>query len=67
MNRFHSNGTASGKVEVMWMSKMTIPTTAIVPSVPPRENSRTSGSENSIAVPRCATKDACCEGRRSSG
>ena len=25
MNRFHSSGTASGKVEVMWRWKMTIP------------------------------------------
>ena len=32
MNRFHSSGTASGNVEVMWMWKMIIPTTAIVPT-----------------------------------
>src|SRR5271154_2843217 len=67
MNRFHSSGTASGNVEVMWMWKMTMPTTAIVHSVPPRENSSTSGSVNSITVPRCASKDAPREGRGPSG
>ena len=34
MKRFHSSGTASGNVEVMWMWKMTMPTTAIVPERP---------------------------------
>ena len=48
MNRFHSSGTASGNVEVMWTWKMIMPTTAIVHSVPPRETSSMSGSENSI-------------------
>ncbi len=31
MKRFHSSGTASGNVEVMWMWKMIIPITASVP------------------------------------
>ena len=35
-----------------------MPTTAIVHSVPPRDTSSTSGSVNSIAVPRCAANDA---------
>ena len=35
MNRFHSSGTPSGNVEVMWTWKMIIPITAIVPIVPP--------------------------------
>ena len=35
MKRFHSSGTASGKVDVMWTWKMIIPTTAIVPITPP--------------------------------
>ena len=57
MNRFHSSGTPSGNVEVMWTWKMIIPITASVPSVPSLvENSRISGSANSIAVPRCAAK-----------
>ena len=51
MNRFHSSGTASGNVEVMWMWKMTIPITASVPIVPPLVRNRISGSANSIAVP----------------
>ena len=38
MNRFHSSGTASGNVEVMWTWKMIMPTTAIVHSVPPRRD-----------------------------
>ena len=32
MNRFHSSGTASGIVEVMWTWKRTMPITAIVPT-----------------------------------
>ena len=58
MKRFHSSGTASGNVEVMWTWKMTIPITAIVPIVPPLERSSTSGSANSITVPRCAASAA---------
>ena len=67
MNRFHSSGTPSGNVEVMWMWKMTIPTTAIVSSVPPREASSKSGSVNSITVPKCAASAPAEEGSRSSG
>ncbi len=58
MKRFHSSGTASGKVEVMWTWKITIPITARVPIVPPLESSSTSGSVNSITVPVFAASAA---------
>ena len=67
MNRFHSIGTPSANVEVMWAWKMIIPITAIVPIVPPRETISTSGRPNSTAVPRCAPSEAARPGRRSSG
>ncbi len=67
MKRFHSSGTASGNVEVMWTWKITIPTTASQPIVPPLESSRTSGRANSITVPRWAASAALRDGRRSSG
>ena len=44
MNRFHSSGTPSANVEVMWRWKRIIPITATVPIVPPLDRSRTSGS-----------------------
>ena len=54
MNRFHSSGTPSAKVEVMWTWKSSIPITAIVPIVPPAVTSSNSGRPNSTAVPRWA-------------
>ena len=54
MNRFHSSGTPSANVEVMWTWNRSIPITAIVPIVPPLVTSSTSGSPNSTAVPRWA-------------
>ena len=67
MNRFHSSGTASGNVEVMWTWKMIIPITAIVPITPPLDEQQLIGSANSIAVPRWAASAARQPGRRSSG
>ena len=58
MNRFHSSGTASGNVEVMWTWKMIIPITAAVPSQPPWVTSSRIGSVNSITVPVCAASAA---------
>ena len=58
MKTFHSSGTASGKVERMWRWKRTIPTTAIVPTVPPWVTSRSNGRVNSITVPMCALRVA---------
>src|SRR5215207_2950789 len=67
MKRFHSSGTASGNVEVMWTWKMIIPTAASAPTVPPAVTSRSSGKVNSMTVPRCAANAANDEGRMSSG
>ena len=67
MKRFHSSGTASGNVDVMWMWKMTIPMTAAVPSQPPCVIRSRIGSANSMTVPLCAAKAAYLEGRRFSG
>ena len=67
MNRFHSSGTASGKVDVMWMWKMIIPIIASVPTNPPAVKNRISGSVNSTAVPAWAASAAWRDGRRSSG
>ena len=59
MNRFHSSGTASGNVEVMWTWKITIPITAIVADrAAARRASSRSGRPNSITVPMCAASAA---------
>ncbi len=67
MNRFHSSGTPSANVDVMWTWNRIIPINAIVPTIPPRESMRTSGAPNSIAVPKWAARAASGPGRRSSG
>ncbi len=67
MKRFHSSGTASGNVDVMWMWKISMPITAIFPSVPPLERSSSSGSTYSRTVPRWANIAASRDARRSSG
>ena len=67
MKRFHSRGTASGNVEVMWTWKITIPITASVPITPPLERRSRSGRENSMIVPACAASAARLDGRRSLG
>src|SRR3954447_23185455 len=67
MNRFHSSGTASGNVDVMWMWKTIIPIIASVWIVPPRTVKSVIGSANSITVPRRAAKADWRDGRMSSG
>ena len=52
MNRFHSIGTPIANVEKMWTWNISMPTSAIVPIVPPSDSSRSSGMPNSHAVPR---------------
>ena len=68
MKRFHSSGTPSANVEVMWTWKMIIPISASVPMIPsPRVISSSSGRPSSTAVPRWAPTLARHEGRIRSG
>ena len=68
MNRFHSSGTASGNVEVMWTWKMIIPITAIVPIVPPLREEQEQRQRELDHGAQCARRArAPREGRRSSG
>ena len=68
MKRFHSSGTASGNVEVMWMWKMIIPITASVPIVPPLVTKQQDRQRELDHRARCARRTPrAATGRRSSG
>ena len=68
MKRFHSSGTASGNVEMMWMWKMIIPITASVPIVPPLRQEQDERQPELDRRSRGAPRGrASREGRRSSG
>ena len=65
MNRFHSSGTASGNVEVMWTWKMTIPITAS-PDRPAAGDEQQERQPELHHRPQVGREAALGEGRRSS-
>ena len=67
MNRFHSSGTASGNIEVMFTWNRIIPTIAIVRTVSLSTVSSSSGQVNSCTVPKWAIPAASRDGLMSSG
>ena len=67
MNRFHSSGTASGNIEVMFRWKTIIPMIAIQRMVSLSTVISSSGQRNSWTVPKWAIAAAIFDGRMSSG